>query len=214
MQSSFFDLQSNQLEPMILPMQDATVAYVPGWIASRRADDYYHHLTQSLSWSQDTIKLYGKEHLIPRLQAWYGDPQSTYRYSGMTLAPLPWEPVLDELKVLCSEYCENGFNAVLANWYQHGQHSMGMHSDDEPELGIKPIIASLSFGADRVFIFKHKKTKQQVKVTLTHGSLLIMSGETQRYWQHGINKTAKPIGGRLNLTFRRVSHDHTATNYR
>ncbi|MDM7861714.1 alpha-ketoglutarate-dependent dioxygenase AlkB [Alteromonas sp. ASW11-36] len=214
MQSSFFDQQLDSPSVYRLPMHDAEVIYIPNWLAAEKATQYYHKLAESLVWRQDTIRLYGKEHLIPRQQCWYGDSGAVYQYSGLDLTPLPWTEELQALKQACESASDAQFNSVLANWYQHGQHSMGMHSDDEPELGAQPTIASLSLGAERNFIFKHKRDKTRHSVLLEHGSLLIMAGMTQDHWQHGLNKTVKPIGGRINLTFRQIVHDHSTTNHR
>lgn len=214
MQPSLFEPQPDQSAFVQLPLQDADVRYYPNWIEREKANEYFDSLSNTLVWRQDTIKLYGKEHLIPRLQAWYGDIDAHYAYSGVPLIPLEWTPLLADLKQHCERAAGQVFNSVLANWYRHGQDSMGMHSDDEPQLGRQPSIASVSLGAERQLIFKHKRTKQRVPVLLAHGSLLIMSGQTQHYWQHGINKTAKPIDGRINLTFRRIYHDNSAAHQR
>ncbi|MGB2427693.1 MAG: alpha-ketoglutarate-dependent dioxygenase AlkB family protein [Alteromonas sp.] len=214
MQSSFFDQQLDAPSTHRLPMQDAEVIYIPNWLTASEATQYYHKLAESLAWRQDTIRLYGKEHKIPRQQCWYGEPEAIYHYSGLDLTPLPWSDELFTLKQACESTSQAHFNSVLANWYQHGQHSMGMHSDDEPELGTQPTIASLSLGAERNFIFKHKHDKSRHSLLLEHGSLLIMRGMTQNYWQHGINKTARDIGGRINLTFRQIVHDHSTANHR
>ena len=214
MQTSLFEPQQTAHSFIQLPMQDADVRYYPHWLTCSEADNYFNELVASLDWRQDTIKLYGKEHLIPRLQAWYGDPKAQYEYSGLPLEPLPWTSALKELKKRCETTSDTRFNSVLANWYRHGQDSMGMHSDDEPQLGSKPIIGSVSLGGERTLVFKHKQTKQRIPIELAHGSLLIMAGMTQDYWQHGINKTAKPISGRINLTFRRIQNDSSATHQR
>ena len=214
MQTSLFGTESPSTKPIALPMHDAEVLYFGAWLDPTSADHYYTALAQSLNWRQDTIKLYGKTHLIPRQQAWYGDHLAEYRYSGLTMTPQSWTPELATLKQKIELACQTRFNSVLANWYQHGQHSMGMHSDDEPELGENPVIASLTLGAERPFVFKHKYDKSQQRVTLQHGSLLIMRGTTQHYWQHGINKTAKVIDGRINLTFRWIYDDHSAAHHR
>lgn len=214
MQNVLFEPQQNAQSFVQLPMQDADVRYYPQWLTSSESDNYFTELVATLDWRQDTIKLYGKEHLIPRLQAWYGDPEAEYEYSGLPLVPLSWTKALQQLKRRCETVTGTSFNSVLANWYRHGQDSMGMHSDDEPQLGSQPVIGSISLGEERKLVFKHKQTKQRIPITLQHGSLLIMAGETQHYWQHGINKTAKPIEGRINLTFRRIYNDSTTTHQR
>lgn len=159
-------------------------------------------LVAETAWRAETVVVYGKRHLQPRLSAWHGD--RAYRYSGLRLAPLPFSPLLDTLRRAAEAATGRPYNSVLLNYYRDGQDSMGMHSDDEPELGPEPAIASLSFGATRTFILRHKLTKATLKLPLTDGSLLFMAGAMQANWMHGINKTAKPVGARLNLTFRNI----------
>ncbi len=204
MQFSFFDDDSEQTSQQVMPLPDADVVYIPGWLTEEEATSFYHELASSLSWSQDTIKLFGKPVKIPRLQAWYGDMTTEYTYSGLTMVPKAWTPALQTLREQCESTAGVAFNSVLANWYRHGQDSMGMHADDEPELGVQPVIASLTLGEGRPFIFRHKQTKETTRLNLEHGSLLIMRGDTQRHYLHGINKTTRAIGGRINLTFRYI----------
>ena len=154
-------------------------------------------------WCTETVVVYGKRHLQPRLTAWYGE--ASYTYSGLTLQPLPLTPLLAQLRTAVEQATGRRYNSVLLNYYRDGADSMGMHSDDEPELGPQPVIASLSYGATRTFILRHKRSKRTVKLDLMDGSLLLMAGTLQAHWQHGINKTAKPVGPRLNLTFRFVT---------
>ena len=146
--------------------------------------------------------MYGKRHLQPRLTAWYGD--ASYTYSGLRLAPLAWTPLLDEIRTAVEAACARRFNSVLLNLYRDERDSMGMHSDDEPELGPLPAIASLSYGATRTFILKHKRDKLTLRLPLSAGGLLLMSGATQQNWLHGINKSTRSLGGRINLTFRYI----------
>jgi alkylated DNA repair dioxygenase AlkB len=148
--------------------------------------------------------MFGKSMKVPRLQAWYGDAGTAYTYSGLKMQPLLWEQKLEQLKIYCEQTCETRFNSVLANLYRDGQDSMGMHADDEVELGNEPVIASVSLGQTRQFDFKHRITKAKVRVPLHHGSLLIMRGKTQEHWYHGINKTKRVQQPRLNFTFRYV----------
>jgi alkylated DNA repair dioxygenase AlkB len=187
-----------------LPMQNAEVSYYPNWLTSKHATHLMHHFIDQLSWYQPTVKLYGKEMKIPRMQAWYGDPDTEYEYSKHLMQPLPWEHRLFKLKEACEQASNTRFNSVLANYYRNGKDSMGMHADDEPELGKQPVIASVSLGQTRRFSFKHIKTKETTRIQLEHGSLLVMKGDTQQYWQHGINKSQTQLGPRLNFTFRSV----------
>lgn len=141
---------------------------------------------------------------IPRLQAWYGDVDAAYTYSKLTLTPEPWTANLLSLKQCVSEFCQHEFNAMLANCYRDQQDSVSWHSDDEAELGEQPCIASLSFGCERVFHLKHKHTGEKFKLPLQSGSLLVMSGETQKNWLHAIHKTRIEKTMRINLTFRKI----------
>jgi len=187
-----------------LPLADAKVQYLANWLDNKTADSLLHLFRRELDWSEGEIKIFGKRIKIPRLQAWYGDLGTDYEYSGAAMTPLPWHDELHVLKTKCELRCTSSFNSVLANLYRHGQDSMGMHSDDEAELGLAPIIASVSLGETRNFDFKHKVNGEKFRLPLEHGSLLIMSGETQKYWQHGIAKTKKQIGPRINFTFRKI----------
>ncbi|MFC3121201.1 alpha-ketoglutarate-dependent dioxygenase AlkB family protein [Agaribacter flavus] len=188
-----------------LAMPDADVVYVPQFVKQTEATAFFEQLYCSLPWSQDDIYLFGKRTKIPRLQVWYGDKDARYIYSGLLMQPKPWTPLLLALKARCESKCQARFNSVLANLYRDGQDSMGMHADDEIELGNQPVIASITLGAERQFIFKHKNTKQKVALLLKHGSLLIMRGLTQSYWQHGMNKTKRVHTPRINLTFRYIN---------
>ena len=154
------------------------------------------------AWKAEHIKLFGRQVPQPRLTAWHGE--AAYTYSGLRLEPLPFTPLQAEIKAAVEAASGRHFNSVLLNYYRDGADSMGMHSDDEPELGPNPAIASVSFGAVRTFILRHKRTKHTLKVDLTSGSLLLMAGATQHHWQHGINKSGRSMGPRINLTFRYI----------
>lgn len=187
-----------------ISMPDADVTLFPQWLQPQQADQVQARLQQTLAWQQDTIRLFGREVKIPRLQAWYGDAGIKYRYSGLDLVAKAWTPELLELKDQVEALTAARFNSVLVNWYRDGNDSMGWHSDDEPELGNKPVIASLSLGADRRFQMRHKSVPASQELTLGAGSLLVMRGETQRYWQHQVPKQRRVQQGRINLTFRYV----------
>lgn len=148
--------------------------------------------------------MYGKYVTVPRLQAWHGEAHCDYKFSGVTLAPQPWTPELLAIRDKCSEVCHVSFNSVLANWYRHGKDSMSLHADDEPELGPDPVVASVTFGEARPFVFKHKQSGARFTQVLEHGSLLVMGRATQSHYLHGIAKTAQHIDGRINLTFRHI----------
>jgi alkylated DNA repair dioxygenase AlkB len=195
-------LFTGEYEQLMMP--DADVWLLHDWIKPNTADKLLEHFTQALAWEQPSIKMFGKSMKVPRLQAWYGDESATYTYSGLKMRPHPWEQKLAQLKAYCEQTCDTSFNSVLANLYRNGQDSMGMHADDEPELGKEPVIASVSLGQTRQFDFKHRHDKQKVGIELHHGSLLIMRGKTQKNWQHGINKTKRAPQARINFTFRYV----------
>ena len=150
--------------------------------------------------------MYGKRVAIPRLEAWYGDDGMHYSYSGLSLAPKPWLAVLQELRQEVERHCQAPFNAVLANLYRDQNDTVGWHSDDETELGRNPVIASLSFGAERNFQLKHKASGEKLSIPLKSGSLLVMAGETQHYWQHCLPRSRKKILSRINLTFRQIKN--------
>ncbi len=170
----------------------------------RSYDSLLQELTDTTDWRQEEITVYGKLYLQPRLSAWHGD--LSYSYSGIRLESKPWTPTLLGIKARAEALTGKIFNSVLLNYYRDHNDSMGMHSDDERELGRQPAIASLSLGEERTFLLKHKTRKElkTVKLVLPPGSLLLMQGDTQRYWRHGINKERKPCGPRLNLTFRTI----------
>ena len=189
----------------IVELDQANLSMIPDFL-STGWPRVYDRLLKETPWQQDVIKLYGREILIPRLQAWYGDKHCQYSYSGIQLSPHPWTPLLQDLKEQVESACKAKFNSVLLNLYRDGQDSNGWHSDDEPELGEQPVIASLSLGATRRFRLRHRQQKATppISLDLEGGSLLVMAGETQKYWQHCITKTRKPVGPRINLTFRKI----------
>lgn len=164
--------------------------------------DILARLIAETAWRADTITLWGKRYLQPRLTAWHGTAR--YRYSGMTLAPLPFTALQLDIKQAVEQASGRRFNSVLLNYYRDQHDSMGFHSDDERELGPEPAIASFSVGATRTLILKHRRLPLTVKLALHDGSLLLMSGQTQANWRHGINKQRAPCGPRINLTFRQI----------
>ncbi|KPJ93687.1 MAG: hypothetical protein AMJ53_06790 [Gammaproteobacteria bacterium SG8_11] len=174
------------------------------------ADNYYQRLMRDIQWQEEHYTIYGKRVTAPRLVAWYGDPQATYSYSGIPHTPLPWLPLLAELKTQVEQQCQHSFNSVLCNLYRDGQDSMGWHADKEPELGQNPYIASLSFGETRLFKLRHNKTKQTIDILLENGSLLLMGGELQHHWRHSVPKTTKAKQPRINLTFRKILAQDTS----
>lgn len=200
MQTSLF----TQTQPEQLLPVDGTVHWYPAWLQADLADRYLQDLISSLDWHQSVIRIHGQEHAIPRLNAWYGDAGCRYRYSGVSFDPLPWTASLADIRDRLKAALGIRFNSVLANRYRHGCDSVAWHSDDEPELGQNPVIASISLGAERRFSLKHKVRRDLSPVTLdlSHGSLLVMSGATQHHWLHQLAKTTRDVGERVNLTFR------------
>ncbi|WP_020655228.1 alpha-ketoglutarate-dependent dioxygenase AlkB family protein [Massilia niastensis] len=196
------DLFSSGASLTPLPIDDGELAWLAQLPLPWTNADVLARLIAETPWREETVVVYGKRHLQPRLSAWYGD--AAYRYSGLTLAPAPFTPLLQALRAAVEDVTGHDYNSVLLNYYRNGCDSMGMHSDDEPELGPAPVIASLSFGAERVFILRHKRSKQTIRLPLSGGNLLVMSGFMQQNWLHGINKTTKSLEPRVNLTFRKI----------
>jgi alkylated DNA repair dioxygenase AlkB len=189
--------------PMVLDMQDADVLFYKAFFSEDDSANYFQTLQNIISWEQQEIKIYGKQIKIPRLTAWYGDADQNYSYSGISHEPLPWTDELLEIKSAIETVTDVQFNSVLLNLYRDGSDSVGWHSDDEPELGQDPVIASVSFGEVRKFKFKHKDDNAlQQSIDLTSGGLLLMQGATQHHWKHSIPKTRRQIDERINLTFR------------
>lgn len=197
------DLFSTGAALVSIPIEDGDLSMLAQLPMPIGNAEILARLVDDTPWRTETVVVYGKRHLQPRLTAWYGE--AAYTYSGLTLQPLPLTPLLEQLRAAVEQATGRRYNSVLLNYYRDGADSMGMHSDDEPALGPTPVIASLSYGATRTFILRHKRSKRIVKLDLTDGSLLLMAGTLQAHWQHGINKTAKLVGPRLNLTFRFVT---------
>jgi len=164
----------------------------------------FERLNAGLPWREHKIFVFGRWVHQPRLTAWFGDPGHPYRYSGNVLQPEPWTDDLAAIRGLCEKLSGARFNSVLANLYRNGSDSIAWHADDEPELGIDPVIASANLGQTRRFDLRHKVTGETVKVPLTHGSVLVMSGATQHHWLHQVPKSTKVTGARINLTFRMI----------
>ena len=187
----------------VLPLTDADVSFDPCWLGAAEADRLLHGLHEEIAWENHRIRLFGREHASPRLSCWIGDPGTAYRYSGALFEPHPWPPLLRPVRERLCEALGTGFNSVLANLYRDGRDCMGWHSDDESELGAAPVIASLSLGATRRFVLKHRRDpERKLGIELPHGSLLVMAGATQRNYRHALPRTARVASARINLTFR------------
>ncbi|HEX8507753.1 MAG TPA: alpha-ketoglutarate-dependent dioxygenase AlkB [Hymenobacter sp.] len=193
------------LLPLLLPGAD--LRFDPAFLAPTEADVLLTQFTAEVAWEQRAIRLFGQEVPQPRLTAWYGDPAARYTYSGLAWEPRPWTPALHHLRQRVETHSGARFNSVLLNLYRDGRDSMGWHADDEPELGVAPAIASVSLGAARRFRLRARPglAHPPLALDLPNGSLLLMAGLTQLHWQHALPKTARPVGPRLNLTFRWVT---------
>ena len=186
-----------------LPYQ-GTVQYYGKVIANLRADDYFDKLMQNIAWENDQAIIFGRKIITKRKVAWYGDQAFEYTYSNINKYALPWTKELLELKVLVESLTGELFNSCLLNLYHTGEEGMAWHSDDETDLKRDGAIASLSFGAERKFAFKHKHSKEKIELYLEHGSLLVMKDTTQSYWLHRLPSTKKVTTPRVNLTFRTI----------
>ena len=189
----------------ILPFDGEAYLY-NNFLKEDRPYHFFNQLLDTTAWKQEGMKMYGKQIDFPRLTAWYGDEGKVYKYSGLVNVPIAFTGLLLELKQAIESKTGFEFNAALLNLYRSERDSMGWHSDDEAELGINPVIASLSFGETRNFQFKHKtvsKTTQTIQ--LPNNSLLLMKGQTQHHWLHQIPKSSKPAKARINITFRNIS---------
>jgi alkylated DNA repair dioxygenase AlkB len=184
--------------------KDGLVNYYGKILAYQEANQYLDLLMQNILWKNDEVILFGKHIVTKRKTAWYGDSDYLYAYSNITKQALPWTKELSGLKQMVEEFAGVKFNSCLLNLYHNGNEGMGWHSDDEKSLGKNNTIASLSFGAERKFLFKHKQTKQIISLVLEHGSLLIMKAATQRNWLHSLPKSKNIVQPRINLTFRTI----------
>jgi alkylated DNA repair dioxygenase AlkB len=196
-------------EHSTLHLHDAALTYTSGWLRETEATALLHHLLQTLNWQQQPIRMFGKMVMQPRLTAWYGHHGASYTYSGLRHDPLPFTPELEQLRARLQLETGLTFNSVLCNLYRNGTDSMGWHSDNEPELGPAPVIASVSLGQPRRFLLRHKQNPHcKHTLLLESGSLLLMHGHTQAFWQHSLPKSKTANNQRINLTFR---HIHTIT---
>jgi alkylated DNA repair dioxygenase AlkB len=193
----------NQVNKKTIISTDGEVILYPNFFSTKESNQLFSDLYSSVNWKQEIIQFFGKQMPIPRLTAWYGDGGKSYTYSGIEQHPEHWNPTLKLIKSKIEQIAQISFNSVLINLYRNGKDSVSWHSDDEPELGENPIIASVSFGATRRFSLRHKHLKNhKIDIDLASGSFLLMQGETQHFCQHQIAKTAKEIQPRINLTFR------------
>ena len=190
-------------EKIDLELPDADITYFSTFFPLKAADRYFETLRATTPWQQDDITIFGKTYLQPRLTALFGNNGKTYSYSNIIMHPHAFSPHLETIKEAVEHTTGVAFTTCLLNLYRDGKDSNGWHADDEKELGVNPVIASVSFGEPRFFHLRHKQDRSlKHKLLLEHGSLLLMQGPTQHFWQHQIPKTAKKVGERINLTFR------------
>lgn len=188
----------------LLPVNGEAHLY-PHLFTAAEAAHVFNELVETIDWKQDTMTCFGRQVKLPRLTAWYADEGGYYQYSGINNHPQPWNHLLLDIKNYMEDITGCYFNSALLNYYRGGTDSVGWHADAETALGINPVIASLSFGSERVFEFKHKtQPLLKKKLLLPHGSCLLMKGETQHYWLHRLPKTGRPVGGRVNISFRKI----------
>lgn len=204
------DLIDNNNNIVQVLNRDGRVDYYGKIITNVEANLYFEILLQNIVWKNDEAIILGKHIITKRKTAWYGDSDYLYTYSNTTRRALPWTSELRDLKQLVEKLTETKFNSCLLNLYHDGNEGLAWHSDDEKVLRRNGTIASLSFGAERKFSLKHKKTKQTISIVLEHGSLLVMKDETQVYWLHSLPKTKKIVMSRINLTFREIIYSDGA----
>lgn len=179
------------------------IRYFPGWQSAEQGEGTFDALARAIAWEQQEITLFGRTVPTPRLTAWLAE--APYRYSGVTNEPQPWPAAVRGICDRLTAQLGVPFNSCLANLYRDGSDAMGYHSDDEPELGPEPTIASVSLGARRSFALRHRSTGQRWTWLLGEGDLLVMAGESQREYAHAVPRTRRPVGPRMNLTFRQFS---------
>lgn len=194
--------QSSSFTTNLLPSEGEVIFY-PQFFSTQESDDYFTVLEQSIEWKQEPIKIFGRTLMQPRLTALYGDPDKAYSYSGIRMQPLEWTNALLKIKEKIETKSGVVFTTALLNYYRDGKDSMGWHRDNEKNLGINPVIGSVSFGSTRTFQFRKYSDKNVIRsVELTHGSFLLMKGATQHFWEHQLPKTNKQAKARINITFR------------
>jgi len=198
MQQSLFTGSNDNILPF-----NGEVFFYPHAFTAGEGELMMHDLADNIQWKHEAILMFGKQVMQPRLTAWYGDSGKHYSYSGITMQPLPWTAGLLRIKQAVDNIAGIQFNSALLNYYRNGLDSMGWHRDNEAALGRNPVIASVSFGAARKFQLRYYNDKSITRsIQLTHGSLLLMRGETQHYWEHQLPKVKADTGARINITFR------------
>ncbi|MGB0933476.1 MAG: alpha-ketoglutarate-dependent dioxygenase AlkB family protein [Lishizhenia sp.] len=192
-----FDVEKKEVE-------NGWYIFHPHFLSAEESNHLFNHLHSQLSWKGGEIVLFGKKHKIPRKEVYFSDHQKEYAYAGKKMEISPWNSSVDAIRERLNKEFKQNFNACLCNLYENGLHSNGWHADNEKELGLNPVIASLSLGVTRKFSLKHNQTKNKLDFQLNAGSLLIMGGEMQHYYKHTVPKQLKVNDPRINLTFRRI----------
>ncbi|MGH8265473.1 MAG: alpha-ketoglutarate-dependent dioxygenase AlkB family protein, partial [Steroidobacteraceae bacterium] len=184
---------------------DGALRYWPCAFTAEEANELFATLRHSLTWQSEEVVIFGERRRVPRLVAWYGEPEAVYTYSGVKHVPQPFTAELAAIRARIEALSGAQFNSALANLYRNGRDGMGWHADNEAELGRNPVIASVSLGATRRFTLRHRRRKALTQaLDLEPGSLLVMEGETQHHWLHALPKTTRLVGERINLTYRDV----------
>ncbi|MCH7415181.1 alpha-ketoglutarate-dependent dioxygenase AlkB [Belliella sp. R4-6] len=195
----------NDRQPIEVIKNKGDVIYYPNFFPDSLSNELFLALQEDIEWIQEPIWMFGKKIMQPRLTALYGDPKIAYKYSGIEMQAKDWNHHLIKIKNSIEELCQTEFSHVLLNYYRDGQDSMGWHRDNERSLGNRPLIASVSFGTTREFQLRKYDEKQLKKsINIAHGSLLLMQGDTQQYWEHQLPKSKKIKNPRINLTFRKI----------
>ena len=199
-----YPLATNGNEPLL---PGAELWFAADWLEAGQADALFAVLQEQVAWETHRIRMFGRVVDSPRLSCWMGDAGTAYTYSGTRFEPRPWPShLLEAVRARLADELGSAFNSALANRYRDGRDYMGWHSDNEAVLGPRPLIASLSLGATRRFVLKHREDAGQARLVLElpHGSVLVMGGDTQHNYKHALPRTARPVGERINLTFRRI----------
>jgi len=198
------DLFDQQVIPVNLSPELGTsnIVFWPNWLSGAEADQLLSRAIEQTDWRQDNIRIAGKIIPVPRLQNWFGDPATSYTYSGICLQAVSFPDWMEQLRLSVESQTGQPFNRALVNYYRHGRDSVDWHADDEKALGPAPVIASVSLGAERVFQLRHNLSREKLSISLPHGSLLLMGAGIQQHWQHRLAKVGDLQEPRVNFTFR------------
>ena len=204
------DLFDQQVIPVKLgpELGASNIIFWPIWLSGAEANQLLNRAMAQTDWRQDSIRIAGKTIPLPRLQNWFGDPATSYTYSGIRLQAVSFPDWMERLRLSVEDQTGQQFNRALVNYYRHGRDSVDWHADDEASLGFEPLIASVSVGAERIFQLRHNVSKEKVKINLPHGSLLLMGAGVQENWQHSVAKVKQLDEPRVNFTFRYMASNN------